>query len=396
MWSYLARRAAWSLVTLLLLVTVVFFAAYWLFPYDPAAVRGTGLVDYRVRGCAAQPVATADGLARGYVAYLAGLVRGDLGVSATGCPVSTILGHALPFTILVFVVGATVAWLFGSWLGRIIAWQRRRTLAAATTTVGVLAYTAFPPWLAFLLVYWLTDPLFAARRAVGLPVDSARMWTLSAWQPQPVLNRMSATLLLALLAGLLIRRTLRKRGWWRTAAVVALPVPIAVAVTSWSWMGFGAEAVDLLFRTAIDAHIGRGSLLLVLLAFVVLAFGEVSFVTRTTVDAERDQPYVTTARAKGLDQTTIREHHVNPNTTMPALTRLFTSVPYLLTALIIIEHEFAMTGISTVLFGAVEAIDTPVIIGTLVTIGAVVLLLRLALETAHAWIDPRIRFTTPR
>ena len=43
------------------------------------------------------------------------------------------------------------------------------------------------------------------------------------------------------------------------------------------------------------------------------------------------------------------------------------------------------------LFSAVRNADTPVIVGALVTMGVLLLVLRLVAETAHAALDPRIR-----
>lgn len=396
MLGFVVRRAAWSLVTLVVFVTIVFFAVNLLFPFDYVTAFHIGtppevLEEMRRERGLDRPLVVQ------YLSYLGELTTGSLGASFAGPSVARILwDQALPATLLVFAVGGIVAYLFGAWLGRAVAWQRRRTVSAATTTAGVLAYTAFPPWLAFLLIYAFTGPLFAARPHLGLPIDSRAMWATSPWTHQAVMLRMSATLLLALIVALIVRGWMRRRGWWRWATAASLPLPLAAAVASWYAAGFGPEALDLLLRADPRAGVGHGSTLLVFAAFVILAFGEITFVTRTSMAAERREAYVTTARAVGLDELEVRERHVAPNATLPAMSRFFASVPYILAGLIIIEHEFALQGLSTTFFQAVEAVDVPLILGVLVTVGLLVLALRLALEITHAWIDPRIRVPTTR
>jgi ABC-type dipeptide/oligopeptide/nickel transport system permease component len=393
-WSvlrFLLRRAAWSLLTLLVFVTVTFFAVHLLFPFDYVAPFAIGLPPE-----ALEEMRRARGLDRPlpiqYAGFLKTLAGGSLGESYSGEPVTRILWEqALPVTLLVFAVGAIVAYLFGSWIGRAVAWQKRRLVAGAATTAGILAYTAFPPWLVFVLLYFLAEPLFAVRGWVGLPIDSLHLWHASPWQPSQVMLRMALTLLLALVAALVVRAALRRRGWTRGTTAAALPVPLALTVGSWFALGFGREAIELLFRAGPDLSVGGGSLLLVFAAFVVLAFGEIAFVMRTSMASERSADYVLAARAKGLDEHAVRERHAAPNAVLPALSRLFASVPYILAGLIIIEREFRVAGLSTTFFAAVETVDVPLLVGTLVAVGIVVLLLRLGLEVAHAAIDPRIR-----
>lgn len=400
MGRFLLRRALWGAVTLLGFLTLVFFAVNLLFPYDfVAATRELGVPE-------AQVAELSRPLIERYASYLGGLLTGDLGTSYGGGSVAGILfGDALPLTMLVFVLGSIVAYLFGSWLGRAVAWSRSRLARSATTSAGVLAYTAFPPWLVFLLVYFLTKPLQAARGLTSLPIDSLRVWRDSPWDPNAVMMRMAVGLLVALVAAVAVRSVLRRLGFRRWSTLVSLPLPLMAVVTSWYYLGYGNEAVDLLFRGSPAAWVGRGSPVLMLLAFVLLAFGEIAFVTRTSMAAERPEQYVTIARAKGLAEHDVREKHVAPNALLPTLSRFFVAIPYVLTGLVIVEHEFAvrspggasvnvefsLQGVSSVLFRAVAQLDVPVILGTLVVLGVLLLLARLALEVVHARLDPRIR-----
>ncbi len=67
------------------------------------------------------------------------------------------------------------------------------------------------------------------------------------------------------------------------------------------------------------------------------------------------------------------------------------SLPYLIAGLIIIERELGFRGVASLFFGAIEAADTPVIVGILVVVGLVGVVLRLILDFVQAGIDPRLR-----
>jgi peptide/nickel transport system permease protein len=157
-------------------------------------------------------------------------------------------------------------------------------------------------------------------------------------------------------------------------------------------LGVGDLALDvLLFRSERRFSIGYGSPLLAVIAFVLLAFGEIMFVVRTGVATEMDEDYVLTARAKGLAPRAILDRHVARNAVLPVLSRSFSGVPYVLSGLIVIEREFGIAGLSSVFFTAVGQVDTPLILGILVAIGVLSLILRLILDILHATLDPRIK-----
>ena len=384
--AFLVRRAAWGLVTLLIFVTVVFFLVNAAIPYDYAS-------QFRqASGAVREELGLDRPLWVQYLDYVGGLVRGDLGDSFGGGAVTGIIWSNLPTTLLIFAIGAILAYLLGSWLGRTVAWHRNRVVTGSTTTLGVLAYTAFPPWLVFLLVYFLTEPLYDTRLAIGLPSDSLDVWRGNPLARDKVLLATAISLLVALVGAVIWRAYALRRGR-RGLAGLAVPLMLALAVGSWHLLGFGTEALDLMFRGREGVNVGQGSPLLAILAFVLLAFGEIMFIMRTGMAGEAPEDYVFTARAKGVPERAVRDRHVARNALLPALSRFVTGLPYVLTGLIIIERELQLGGLSSVLFGALEVVDVPLITGTLVVIGVIALGFRLVLEVIQAALDPRIRFS---
>jgi ABC-type dipeptide/oligopeptide/nickel transport system permease component len=386
--AFLARRALASIVTLILFVTVVFFLVEALIPYE------SPLFD--------EPTPTIDR----YFSYMGGLLRGDLGLSYTGAPVSSIILNALPTTLLIFATGGVFAYLLGSWLGRVGEWRFGRVRGGMLTTVGLVFYTIFPPLLIFLLIYYGREPLVAARSAIGMPIDTMQVFFDSPFTEADLVTFGGVSLLVALLIALILRGFGRRRGW-RLLPALVLPATLTGMVLAISSMGIGQQALDVFFfRSSRSAEIGKGSPVLAVLAFALIAFGEILFVWRAGIADERGEDYVLTARAKAVTEREIRDHHVGRNVVLPVLARSFSALPFLLTGLIIVEFQvqlgscalangvdcvFWSGGLSTTLFSAVRDVDVPVITGVLVVTGLLLLVLRLVAETAHVALDPRIR-----
>lgn len=103
------------------------------------------------------------------------------------------------------------------------------------------------------------------------------------------------------------------------------------------------------------------------------------------------QDYLTTARAKGLSETTVVAKHALRNAMIPVITILGLSVPGLIGGSVIIESIFAIPGLGQLFYAAVMSRDYPLVMGGLV-IGAVLTLLgNLLADLGYAWVDPRVR-----
>lgn len=383
MWRYLIKRTVWAIATLLVVVTIAFFAVNLFLPYDFAV--GVGQRPRAVEEIRAL-LGTDRPLVVQWADYMSGLVRGDLGVSfddfeywTTGAPtggVRAMVLAALPITVTVFAIGGIVAYLIGEWLGRAVAWHRNRVFRVSASTISVLAFTAFPPWLVFLLTYFLTDRLTQVRGIFGLEA--------TAYGPAaegPLLGVIAVGMIVALASGIALRAWARREDR-RVLAILAIPLGIAGLVAGLISLGVWAEAIDaILAPSAVMATI----------AIVIIAFGEFMLVMRAGVSAEMTEDYVFTARAKGLVERLVRDRHVAPNAVLPALSRFITSVPYLLTGLIIIERQLRMQGLAGLFFTAVEGGNVPVILGILVTVGVIGLALRIVLDVVQVLLDPRLR-----
>ena len=393
--AFLGRRLVGALITLVLFVTVVFFFMQVWVPYSWATqFLFGGNID--AFNAAREAAGLTRPLPEQYVDFMLGLVRGDLGTSFNGGSVLEIIGEALPVTLTVFIAGSVIGWVVGELLGRLGSWNRRRRSGWLIATAGVLSATIFPPFLVFLLVRWLREPLLDLREAMGLPTDSLELWRDAvtgqpgALTPGDVRWIVALGLCAALAIGLAVRAHGRRREL-PLVEILALPAML-VAVGVGIWLaGLGPHALDLLYRVDISVSTGRGSPGLALVGIILISFGQVMLLMRAGMDAERSEDYVLTGRAKGLTERAVRDRHVARNVIAPVLAGSFLTFPTVLAGMIIVEFELEMDGLSSVLFDAIEFQDIPVIMGVIVVLGLMGIGFRLLTDITIAVLDPRQR-----
>ena len=103
------------------------------------------------------------------------------------------------------------------------------------------------------------------------------------------------------------------------------------------------------------------------------------------------QDFITTARAKGLNENRVIYGHALRNALLPLITIFGLSIPGLIGGSVIAESIFAIPGMGKLFYDAVLMRDFPVIMGIL-TIGAALTLIgNLLADVAYAWADPRVR-----
>jgi peptide/nickel transport system permease protein len=393
--AFLAKRLAWAFVTLFLFLTAVFFFMQVWVPYSWATQflgpdRGAG---YRA---AMEAAGLNRPLAERYADFMLGLAGGDLGTSFGGSSVIDLIREALPVTLTVFIAGTVIGWVLGEMLGRLGSWNRGRGSGSVIAVLGVLSATIFPPFLVFVLVRWLREPLLELRGVLGLPNDSLALWrdavngVPGAINPGDVRWLIAIGLSAALVAGLLVR-SYGRRHQLALVEGLALPVMLVAVGVGIAAAGLGPYALDLLYRVDIGATTGRGSPALALFGVVLISFGQVMLLMRAGMDAERTEDYVLTGRAKGLTERAVRDRHVARNVMGPVLAGSFLSFPTVLAGMIIVEYELEMAGLSSVLFDAIEFQDVPTIMGVLVVLGLIGVGFRLVTDLTIAVLDPRQR-----
>jgi peptide/nickel transport system permease protein len=386
MGRYLIRRAISSIIALFLFLTFMFFVTELLIPHD-FTVQFALSMNRELREQLAEELGIDRPLGERYVNWLRRLVQGDLGTSFYGYPVVEYLEHLIPYTLLVFFTGTLIAFLFGQWLGKAVTWRRSGILTTVATFSSIALYTTFPPWLTFLVTYFL-----ASRISLFRPVFGARsmtdeltheIWATSDVPPERVMLYMVGTFVAMLIIVFVVNRVLEKTLRWRLPGFLQVILFAAGMLGMWFAFGFDARAFDILSISGLP-----------ILTYVLLSFGDTMLIMRTSMTDTLKEEYVNTARAKGLPDHVIRDRHAARNALLPVFSRLVISLPYLLTGLVIIEDVLGWPGISGALFNSLYQQDMPVVMGALLIVGVLSAVARLALDVLYAVLDPRVRYRT--
>jgi len=166
----------------------------------------------------------------------------------------------------------------------------------------------------------------------------------------------------------------------RLGAGLGLVVVLLTSGIIWVTGDYRLQALDLLFAVVVP-----------LLAFTMLSFGEFMLIGQTAVAGNVHEDFVEAARAKGLSTRRIRDVHGGSNAKLVIMSRLAASIPFLLTGLVIIERAVDWPGVGDYLFRAVENQDMPTIMSSLLVVGVITILVRISLDVLQYLLDPRLR-----
>ena len=114
--------------------------------------------------------------------------------------------------------------------------------------------------------------------------------------------------------------------------------------------------------------------------------------TRASLLETVRQDYVTTARAKGLSESSVVVGHSLRNALIPIITVVALNVPSLLGGTVIIEQVFAWPGMGSLAIGAVQNRDYNTLMGINLIAAIMILLSNLLADMVYALVDPRIRY----
>ena len=388
---YILSRIFQSLIVLFLFLSAVFFLSQITMPGDFAILQEYGEGVDKVNELR-QELGLDLPIWQRYMNWIGGVLRGDLGNSfyreldirdpkkgMTRLPVTTIIGRGMLLSAYTLTFGAMIAFLIGLWLGKGISWSKARLWTGLATFTGILLYTAFPP-----LLGWAAQQI---NRKIGgfremLSIEVWREHWLETWMWRP--STFAMLMLFTFLAGLavlLVFNFLLEQRYRRRLGTLAL-----LTVLGFAWVGFwfaidaGARFMDIIHALGLS-----------IVVFIMLMFGETMLIMQTSMKDTRYEEYVFAARAKGLNEKTIRDKHAARIAIVPVLSRLIVTIPILLSGMVMIEYALSTGGMGRLLFESLVVQNVPVVMGSLIIIGLITLLARLILEIAIAVLDPRIR-----
>jgi len=139
---------------------------------------------------------------------------------------------------------------------------------------------------------------------------------------------------------------------------------------------------------------GRGSIAQLVLPAVTLAGYSTALTARLTRAGMLDvfaEPYIRTARAKGLREITVLVRHVLRNGLIPVVTLLGLQVGTLLGGAVITEAVFAWPGVGLLAVSAVFTRDYNVVQAVVLLSTVIFIVVNLCIDLCYVVLDPRIR-----
>jgi peptide/nickel transport system permease protein len=125
------------------------------------------------------------------------------------------------------------------------------------------------------------------------------------------------------------------------------------------------------------------------LTLVLATSAGFALLARGAVGGVRAEPYLTTARAKGLGELAVSIRHAVPNALLPVLTLFGVRLGQILGGALVVERVFAVPGLGLLTFEAIRARDYPVLQAIFLLGSLGILTANFAVELGYRWLGPR-------
>jgi peptide/nickel transport system permease protein len=149
-------------------------------------------------------------------------------------------------------------------------------------------------------------------------------------------------------------------------------------------------AVEIRIFPVIGGTSVMGTVLPILTLAIPLA-GFLGQVMRDEFERVLDQPFITTARTRGMGDTAVRLVHALRHSVLPAITLSGWALGALVSGAVIVENLFGRPGIGQVLVTAVNTRDVPTVSGVVLVVAAVYVVANLLVDVVYVLVDPRMR-----
>jgi peptide/nickel transport system permease protein len=132
-------------------------------------------------------------------------------------------------------------------------------------------------------------------------------------------------------------------------------------------------------------------LVLPCLTLVLVIFAQYQMIMRSSMIDELGNPYLLTARAKGLRDAEVRQRHAVPNALLPSVTLIFLQVGTMISGAITVETVYSWPGLGYLTYQALQIPDLPLLEGTFIIFSASVIVFNLLADLVYRYLDPRVR-----
>ncbi|MFD1016136.1 ABC transporter permease [Winogradskyella rapida] len=106
-----------------------------------------------------------------------------------------------------------------------------------------------------------------------------------------------------------------------------------------------------------------------------------------------NQDYIRTARAKGLTAFQVIKNHAVKNALNPVVTAISGWFASMLAGAVFVEYIFGWNGLGKEIVNALNTLDLPVIMGAVLVIAILFITINIFVDIIYAWLDPRVKLS---
>jgi peptide/nickel transport system permease protein len=155
---------------------------------------------------------------------------------------------------------------------------------------------------------------------------------------------------------------------------------------------YGMTTVGEVYSSPVQQLADYLSHLALPLATVALGLiGQYSIVMRSSIVDTLGEEYITTAKAKGIQDVSVLRQHALPNAMLPMATLIAINLGYVVAGAITVEVVFNWPGLGTLTVDALAARDYPVLQGIFLLLSVSVVFANLIADVAYQFLDPRVK-----
>lgn len=180
------------------------------------------------------------------------------------------------------------------------------------------------------------------------------------------------------------------RSSWLQNFLLSLP-PISISLPTF-WVGL-LLIQFFSFRLGLFPATGDEGFIALVLPAVTLSLPIGAMIAQVLARSLQEaalEPYVVTARAKGISRTAVHFGHVLRNAALPALTVVGLVAGNLLAGSVVVETVFSRPGVGQLTVQAVTLQDLPVVLGVVVLGAVVFVTANLLVDLFLPLVDPRV------
>lgn len=130
-----------------------------------------------------------------------------------------------------------------------------------------------------------------------------------------------------------------------------------------------------------------------ILPAIVMGIRPVAVVTqlmRNSLLEVLQQDYIRTAKAKGLSSFKVIYRHAIKNALNPVVTAISGWFASMMAGAVFVEYIFGWNGLGKEIVEALDTLDLPVIMGSVLTIAIIFILINIFVDIIYVWLDPKV------